>query len=326
MPARFGSSVSAVVAAYQAEEWIAEALESILGQTHPPDEVIVIDDGSTDGTARELERFAGSVRVLRQRNSGCPAAFNTAFRAARGDFVAMCGADDTWNPRKLEWQLEAVEAHPEADVFFGHAVLTGRTEGEHSRPPGAGLLDSVSLRNALFGACVVCAPSVLIRRSLFERLGPFVESFGADDYEYWFRCLSAGARFYYDPRPLLSWRQHGGNLSWQSAWMDECSYQVRRWYEADIEDRSVVRKGLAPVLFKMARRLVDDGRPDEAKQMFRESLGYARGQSVIANARAAAWVAVLSLPAGVRERTGRTFVRFSRATDNLLGIRQPTRS
>jgi glycosyltransferase involved in cell wall biosynthesis len=312
-------SISAVVAAYQAEDYIAEALESILSQTRPPDEVVVVDDGSTDGTARELERYSGRIRVIRQANGGCPAAFNTAFREARGDFVAMCGADDLWVPEKLAWQEETIQTHPESDVFFGHAVLVGRLEGAHLRPPGAGPLDSTTFRNALFNENCVCAPSIVIRRSLFERIGPFVEDFGADDYEYWFRCLRADAHFFYDPRPLLYYRQHGSNLSGQLAWMDECTSQVRRWYEADIADPAVVCKALAPVLFRVARRFVDAGRPDEARRTFREALRYARGGTASANARALAWIAILGLPAGARERGGRALVGLSRALDGVRG-------
>jgi glycosyltransferase involved in cell wall biosynthesis len=215
-------SITAVVAAYQAEAWIAEALEAILGQTRAPDEVVVVDDGSTDETPDILRGFGSNIRVVRQPNGGCPAAFNTAFREARGDFVAMCGADDVWVPRKLEWQEESIQAHADVDVFFGHGILTGRIEDEHSRPPGTGVLDSTELKDALFRECVVCAPTVVIRRSLYLRLGPFVENFGADDYEYWFRCLRAGARFHYDPRPLVNWRQHENNLTRQTVLMEEC--------------------------------------------------------------------------------------------------------
>jgi glycosyltransferase involved in cell wall biosynthesis len=309
-------SISAVVAAYQAEDWIAEALESILSQTRPPDEVVVVDDGSTDDTPRELERFAGRIRVIRRPNGGCPAAFNTAFAAARGDFVAMCGADDIWKPKKLEWQAAAIAAHPEADVFFGHAMVVGRIEAEHSRPPGVGLLDSVAFRDALFKECCVSAPSVVIRRSLFERLGPFVENFGADDWEYWFRCLRSGARFYYDPRVLLSWRQHGGNLSAQTAWMDECARQVRRWYATDVTDRA-----LADDLFRAARLLVDEGSPLQARRAFRRSLRLGAHKLAPGDARALAWIAVLSLPDGARARAGRALTGASRALDELLSVR-----
>ncbi len=320
MPCNAGPSISAVVAAYQAEEWIAETLETILGQTRPPDEVVVVDDGSTDGTARELERFAGRVRVVRQPNGGCPAAFNTAFREARGDFVAMCGADDIWAPQKLEWQAQAMQAHPEADVLFGHAAVVGRLQGEYSKPPASGLLDNDVLTEALFRVNCICAPSVVIRRSLFERLGPFVEDFGADDYEYWFRCLRAGARFYFDPRVLLQWRQHDSNLSAQGPWMDACAYKVLKWYEADVADRAAVCDGYSTVLFRIARRAVDE-EPEEARRRFREALRYTRASRPVDAARVTAWLAVLSLPAGVRERTATAAVSFSRGVDRLLGIR-----
>ncbi len=313
-------SISAVVAAYQAEEWIAEALESILGQTRPPDEVVVVDDGSTDGTARELERFADRVRVVRRPNGGCPAAFNTAFRAARGDFIAMCGSDDVWDPQKLARQTEAIRVHPEVDVLFGHAVLIGEREGEYTRPPGTGVLDSAALKDALYKECVICAPSIVIRRSLFERLGPFVENFGADDYEYWFRCLRAGAVFYYDPRPLLSWRQHENNLTQQTGWMDECADQVRSWYAADVSDRAI-----AEDLFRTGRRLVDEGHPQEAREAFARLLRYGRREVTGgATARALVWLAILGLPAGVRERVGRMLTSTSRAIDGLRGGRHPS--
>jgi hypothetical protein len=232
--------------------------------------------------------------------------------------VALCGADDIWNPRKLEWQAEAIQSHPEADVLCGHAVLVGRIEGEYSRPPGVGLLDSTAFKDALFRECCVCAPSVMIRRSLFERLGPFIEDFGADDYEYWFRCLRDGARFYYDPRPLLSWRQHEHNLTGQTAWMEECANKVRRMYEADVTDRAI-----AEDLFRTARQLVEAGRPHEARQAFRRSLRYGRGSASPANARALTWVAILGLPAGVRERASRTLTGVSRTIDGLRGGRDP---
>jgi glycosyltransferase involved in cell wall biosynthesis len=300
-------TISAVVAAYQAEDFITEALESILNQTRPPDEVVVVDDGSTDGTARELARFHGRIRVVRRPNGGCPAAFNTAFGEARSDFVAMCGADDIWEKRKLEWQEEAIRSHPEADLFFGHAVLTGRFHAEHSRPPGAGVLDAAAFRDALFRECCVCAPSIVIRRSLFERLGPFIENFGADDHEYWFRCLRAGARFYYDPRPVVRWRQHEANLTRRTEWMEECSRQVRRWYAADVSNRAI-----ADDLFRTARALVDQSRPREARRTFWHSVRRGWSSRSRLDARALAWVVVLSLPACARRSAGSALTRLSR--------------
>ncbi len=299
-------TISAVVAAYNAERWIAETLEAILGQTRPPDEVVVVDDGSTDGTSAVLQSFGSRIRVVARENGGCPAAFNTAFAHATGDYVAMCGADDVWEPQKLEWHLETLVEHPEVDVLFGDAELFGLADGTYAKPPGLGVLDGARLRDALYRENIICAPSIVIRRSLFEKLGPFVEDFGADDLEYWMRCLRDGAVFHYDPRVLLRYRRHDSNLSSRLLWMAECSHDVHRWYAADIADPVLRTSVLAEDLFKIGRYHVDEGRPREARDAFVASLRHRR------KARTLAWTVVLTLPEGARRRTGDGFVRLSR--------------
>src|ERR1700676_2964055 len=142
-------SISAVIGAYQAERYIAETLESILGQAHPPDEIIVVDDGSTDGTVRVLERFAEKIRIVRQANRGCAAAFNTAFREASCDFVAECGADDIWESDKLERQVRALRMHPEIDIAFSAARVFGNAEGRWSMPAEEGMSAGIMDWNTL---------------------------------------------------------------------------------------------------------------------------------------------------------------------------------
>jgi glycosyltransferase involved in cell wall biosynthesis len=306
------------VAAYAAEEFIAEALDSILGQTRPPDEVVVVDDGSIDGTARELERFGDRIRVIRQANRGYQAAMNRAIGEARGDFVALCGADDIWEPHKLEWQEEAILAHPEVDVFFGHAETCGRHELDMLRPPGEGVLDNASLRDALVRENVIATPFAVLRRSLFERLGPFVENFEGDDYDYWFRCLRAGVRFYYDPRLLGRYRRHEGNLTNNLLGLFRAMNLVRLQHADLIEDPRTLRNALAIDCFRIGRLLVDDDRPREARQAFRGALRYA-SLSGSRSARALGWVAILSLPPGPRKQGGRAFVSLSRALERLRG-------
>lgn len=290
------------MAAYQAEEFIADAVAAILGQTRPPDEVIVVDDGSTDGTADQLRRFSDRIRVVWQPNRGCPAAFNRAFREARGDFVAMCGADDVWEPRKLEWQLEAIADHPEVDVLFGDMVVFGQRRGRYHRPPGEGVLDSARLREALYRENIIGAPSIVIRRALFQRLGPFIEDFGADDYEYWMRCLRAGARFHFDPRPLVRYRRHEGNLTNRLCWTLECACEVRRWYARDLRDDAVVHAQLADDLFRLGHMRMEEGRRREARAAFRHCLRHGSPASVATAAKALVWATLLSLPAGVAQR------------------------
>ena len=93
--------ISCIVPVYNGERYLAETLQSILGQRVGPLEVIVVDDGSTDGTAGVARRFGSAIRVLHQTNAGPAAARNLGLSEARGDFVAFLDADDLWKPDKL---------------------------------------------------------------------------------------------------------------------------------------------------------------------------------------------------------------------------------
>src|SRR5262245_20179101 len=106
------SSVSVVIPCYNAGRFLKETLESILAQTRPALEVIVVDDGSTDDSAAVAGAFGPPVRVLRQSNQGESVARNRGLDEARGDWVAFLDADDVWAPDKLERQLAAVEGSP----------------------------------------------------------------------------------------------------------------------------------------------------------------------------------------------------------------------
>jgi O-antigen/teichoic acid export membrane protein len=193
-------SISVAMPAYNAARWISATVESVLAQTTAPLEIIVVDDGSTDGTSAELERFGEKVRVIRQENRGPSAAYNRAFAAARGDYIAMCPADDIWEPNKLEWQTQALVENPSIDISFGHAREFGLSTAEYDRPPGSGLLDNERFARAMFEVCLIPAPTSLIRRELYERLGPFREDLACEDYEFWMRALAANAVFHYEPR------------------------------------------------------------------------------------------------------------------------------
>ncbi len=311
MTDKSGPSVSAVVGAYQAERFIGETLESILGQTRPPDEVIVVDDGSTDGTARVLERFGERIRVVRQANSGCAAAFNTAFREARGDYVAECGADDIWEPDKLERQVRALEAHPEIDIVFCAARVFGHMEGKWGMPtaedPSVGIMDRRRFGRTLYRANPVCPSTTLVRRRLYEQLGAFAEDIATEDYDYWMRAQRAGAVFYYDPSMLVRYRRHERNASSNHLAMGQTDLFVRR-RDADLVDsRWLVRKVLARDYFVVGRLLRDHGRTREARAAFVTSL---RHRPTL---RGLAWALILSAPERYRPALGDRLVSIKRA-------------
>jgi glycosyltransferase involved in cell wall biosynthesis len=103
---------------FNGERYLAEAIESALGQTRPDLELIVVDDGSTDGSRAIAEGYDAT--YLRQERGGPGAARNLGVTRARGQFIAFLDHDDRWPPEKLAWQLDAFDGEPDADLVFGH--------------------------------------------------------------------------------------------------------------------------------------------------------------------------------------------------------------
>jgi glycosyltransferase involved in cell wall biosynthesis len=276
--------------AYQAERWIGATLESVLNQTSPPDEVVVVDDGSTDETAAIAQGFGAPVRVVQQPNAGASAAYNRAFRESAGSYVAMCPADDLWEPRKLEFQLEVLSAHPEVDVAFGAARYFGLEERDFAGPAASGILDRGSFFREMYRSDVVPAPTAVVRRVLFDRLGGFREDLACEDYEFWMRALRHGAVFFHDQRLLVRLRQHGGNLSAQTVPMWEMNHQIHTIYAQDLDDEGLARRTLAHDLRTIGRAHLGLGDVGNARKAYRTSL------SQVPHLAALAWTLVLSLP------------------------------
>ena len=105
-------SVSVVIPAYNAEPYIVRTIESVLAQTHPPDEIIVVDDGSTDQTAERVKHYDAHVRYIHQPNAGASQARNTGIKAANSEWIAFLDADDEWLPEKLESQMDLLQRNP----------------------------------------------------------------------------------------------------------------------------------------------------------------------------------------------------------------------
>ena len=106
-------TVSAVIPAYNAEKYITRAIDSVLAQTHQPDEIIVVDDGSTDATAEIIKKYTPQVQYIYQQNAGGSIARNTAIEAAKSEWIAFLDADDQWLPQKLQLQIEHLKRNPE---------------------------------------------------------------------------------------------------------------------------------------------------------------------------------------------------------------------
>jgi glycosyltransferase involved in cell wall biosynthesis len=266
-----GPTISVVVPAHNEERYIAEALESILAQSEQPLEVIVVDDGSTDRTAEIAGGYGDQIRLIQQENRGCHGAFDTGFREAKGEFIALCPADDIWEPEKLRWQREALASHPEVDVAFGAAVRFGLVSGDHIRPVRQQVLDSDWFAAEMYKRDLIADPSAIVRRSLYLDLGGYRPIIG-EDYEFWMRALTAGATFYFDPRTVVRLREHGGNLSYRALDMWETSHMIHVEYAHLSEDPELVRRTIARDLLMIGYCRAALGRSEDARRAFRSSL------------------------------------------------------
>jgi glycosyltransferase involved in cell wall biosynthesis len=209
------ATVAAIIPVYNGAAFVAEAIESVLAQTHPVAECIVVDDGSTDATAEVVGRFGSPVRLIRQPNAGVATARNRGAAEAGSDYVAFLDADDAWVPRKLERQLAAAAALPREGLviceleLFDHA--TGAVTGRAAMEPGPDtLLDMVLFEGA---QVVSCSSTALLERALFQRLGGFDPRLSQSaDWDFLARALLAGPVVSV-PEPLVRYRVHGANMS-----------------------------------------------------------------------------------------------------------------
>jgi glycosyltransferase involved in cell wall biosynthesis len=270
-PASSGPTISVVVPAYNEERFIAEALDAVLAQTRSPHEVIVVDDGSTDRTPEVVAGYGGAVRLIRQENRGWFDAFAAGFREARGEFVALCPADDVWEPRKLQWQQDALGAYPEVDVIFGAAQRFGLASGAHARPARTATLDGLWFAPEMYRRNLIANPSAVVRRSLYLELGGY-EALVGEDYEFWMRALAADAIFHFDPRLVVRLREHGANLSYRALDIWETHHLIHTRYADLAGDPELVQRTLAHDLLMIGYCRAALGRSGDARRSFRASL------------------------------------------------------
>jgi glycosyltransferase involved in cell wall biosynthesis len=197
-------AISVMIGVYNGAPYIAEAIESVLAQSYRPLELIVVDDGSDDGSGEVAQRYP-EVRYERQERKGNGGARNTAARLATADFFAFLDADDRFAPDKLERQMAALEADPGLDMVFGHVreFVSPELDEETRR----------SIRPPAPEPLPWTAPNLmLIRRASFERVGPFSESLRVGVTVDWFaRAEEAGLRSLVLPEVVLERRLHTQN-------------------------------------------------------------------------------------------------------------------
>jgi glycosyltransferase involved in cell wall biosynthesis len=213
--------ISVVIPTHNRVRLLAEAIDSVLGQSHPAAEIIVVDDGSSDETEAAIRRIRGAipVRYLRSMNLGPSAARNLGVSLAREEWIAFLDDDDVWNPDKLAAQCAHVEQHPDGVFFYSgldHVDMKGRSvpQGWHTD----------ELCRLVFQGNPPPYPStVLLRRDHFSELGGFNPSMRyGEDWDLYLRCSSRWPAYYLNRRlvrhRLHTQQLHRNNLAIEVQW------------------------------------------------------------------------------------------------------------
>ncbi len=278
--------------------FLSRAIESAQRQTRPPDEIIIVDDGSTDDTEEVLRSFGDSIRVMQTPRVGVSVARNRGWRSTQADLIALLDADDNWRPTKLERQLEVMAEHPDViAVGCGNRILdaNGRELMVRFYPnpssDRAERLRQIATRRAWVGSS---NSGVLVRRSVLERVGGFDEHLAAaEDWDLWLRLADLGEiRNVHDVLSEIHFHRTGTfrgspvmeQSQWQvfekmcATWPEELDERTRRQARAMILrdaagecmhnlDRSGAARRLAASLWNWPRQ------PAVWDQMVRVSIG-----------------------------------------------------
>jgi hypothetical protein len=168
-------TVTAVIPVYNGEEFLADAISSVLGQTYPAVECVVVDDGSTDGTGDVVARFGSAVRYVRQANGGVSSARNAGAAAAHGDYLAFLDADDMWHAEKVARHMAVFQADGDLGLVYSALLMVDRTGAPLARLDAPN--PDVALRNTLLmePPTISVAQAAIVPTAVFRDAGGFDE-------------------------------------------------------------------------------------------------------------------------------------------------------
>lgn len=236
--------VSVILSTYNRSEFLPGAINSILSQTYKDFELIVVNDGSTDGTADVLERYRNHDKLViihNDANKGISYSFNKAIEEGTGDYIAFCGDDDRWHPEKLEIQVPVLDDLGEdyCGIYSKGRVVDG-DRNQTGTAGGPSKADRVYPRILLY--CDIAPhPSVLLRRDHFEEVGGFDTNFlRGVDWDLWIR-MAKQYRFKYLDETVLTIIRDDHNVSQQSDHERQVRDQIREKYDDEFQKYPEIR-------------------------------------------------------------------------------------
>ena len=218
-------TVSVVIPTYNRINFIFRAIDSVLKQTYPIHQIIVVDNNSTDNTSEILRNKYSKIEILFENKQGVSSARNKGIKYSKSDWIALLDSDDSWEPKKIEKQLSLYEQSKKKirvihtdELWYKNKVLLNQ-KNQHKKSGGDIFENCVRI-------CCISPSSALIRRDLFDEIGYFDESFPAcEDYDFWLRVTATEKILFLDEPLTIKFGGHDDQLSKKYWGMDR--FRVR---------------------------------------------------------------------------------------------------
>jgi len=247
--------VTVGIALYNHEAYIKECIDSVLDQTYDNIEIIVIDDGSKDGSY-EVAKAAleGQSKVpftvYTRPNRGMCNTLNEIVGLTRGEYIAFIGSDDFWHPQKVEKQVAFLEANPDIGLVHSDSYIVDGMSKVTSLFSCQGRKNEGNLYEAIImGTGLINTPAHLYRTSVYDKIGTYDPAYKWEDTDFWLR-FSKHFLVGYIPEPLNYYRRHGENLSHEDNALKFVNEEVIKIYKKNIDDPELLRKGLLKIYRK----------------------------------------------------------------------------
>ena len=218
-------NISVIIPTYNRAHLLSRAVQSVLNQTMPAHEIIIVDDGSTDNTAELITQRFSQCRYIQQPNMGVSAARNSGIESASGEWLAFLDSDDEWLPGKLQAQVDLLHKHPEIRICHTEEIWirNGKRVNQMKKHAKSG---GHIFKNCL-PLCVISPSSVMIHSSLFAEIGTFDEELPAcEDYDLWLRICANNPVAFVERPQINKYGGHDDQLSQKHWGMDRFRIQA----------------------------------------------------------------------------------------------------
>ena len=266
-------TVSVIIHTYNNEKFIAETVESVLNQTYKDYEIIVVDDGSVDGTRDALKPYMQKIRYHYKENGGIASAKNAGISLSHAEFVAFLDHDDLWVPDKLMLQMECFIENPQAGLVY--TKYTSFKNGKELRTkPEKGY--SGWIFKELLSKSFIQTSTVVVKRECLDAVGPYDETFSlGDEYDMFLRIARKFQCGFVD-KGLTRYRVHDTNASNNDFLFDNENLGVYKkiynnFTDLDGVEKKILRKRIARYSMKVAEGLYSQGKLEESKEYQKEA-------------------------------------------------------